>query len=295
MLIFYHTNNGFMGERRDGVTLSDFNLANDIKQLVVKKGVYHVDSSSFNKISEKSRNFINYNQYYKSDIEASLSTLEQNKTVDSGARDSAITFLRGVKVAESLPFIDNNIQLVNTIIDLTNNSTRSESEQTSIQERLIQQVINDPNNTDFKRSFAFGKELGVWAMGDGVLEGNFKGTVLGVSKGKVLVDGTITYHYSDRFEDPVEMSIEFGRPYDINETWTVSINEVYPDPLPIQKRLEFDRIQKHSYGEEYAENIKHIAIKTVETIKDKAKENPIIGGAIINGIIRGVLNFFTPN
>lgn len=102
----------------------------------------------------------------------------------------------------------------------------------SIQERFISSQIVY-NNYTFEQVYSWGDEL-IWAMGEGVLSGEFKGTVVDKGNGTALVNGMITYQYTDRFTDPldtydwVEGNADIGGlAYDITETWTVKINGIY--------------------------------------------------------------------
>lgn len=102
----------------------------------------------------------------------------------------------------------------------------------NIQERfLTKQVVNQ--DYTFKQVYSWGDEL-VWAMGEGVLSGEFKGSVIDKGNGTVLIDGVITYQYADKFTDPydtfdwVEGETDIGGvAYDITETWTVKVNGIY--------------------------------------------------------------------
>ena len=102
----------------------------------------------------------------------------------------------------------------------------------SIQGRFIQQVIQ--GETRFENAYKWGDEM-VWAMGSGVLEGKFKeGTVVKQNDGAYKITGHIEYHYTDRFEDPLDTFNwvpgswgPFGTPYNVEECWTVPINGVY--------------------------------------------------------------------
>ena len=103
----------------------------------------------------------------------------------------------------------------------------------SIQGRFIQQVIQDQDDTRFKNAYKWGDEM-VWAMGSGVLKGEFKGTVVKQDDGAYKITGCIEYHYTDRFEDPLDTFNwfsgswdPFGTPYNVEERWTVSIDGVY--------------------------------------------------------------------
>lgn len=103
----------------------------------------------------------------------------------------------------------------------------------SIQGRFIQQVIQDQDDTRFKNAYKWGDEM-VWAMGSGMLEGEFKGTVVKQDDGTYKITGHIEYHYTDRFEDPYDTFNwvsgswdPFGTPYDVEERWTVPIDGVY--------------------------------------------------------------------
>lgn len=71
-------------------------------------------------------------------------------------------------------------------------------------------------------------------MGSGMLEGEFKGTVVKQDDGAYKITGHIEYHYTDRFEDPYDTFnwvpgswAPYGTPYDVEERWTVPINGVY--------------------------------------------------------------------
>ena len=101
----------------------------------------------------------------------------------------------------------------------------------SIQGRFIQQVIQ--GETRFKNAYKWGDEM-VWAMGSGMLEGEFKGTVVKQDDGAYKITGHIEYHYTDRFEDPYDTFNwvpgswdPYGTPYDVEERWTVPIDGVY--------------------------------------------------------------------
>lgn len=102
----------------------------------------------------------------------------------------------------------------------------------SIQGRFIQQVIQ--GETSFKNAYKWGDEM-VWAMGSGVLKGEFKeGTVVKQDDGAYKITGCIEYRYTDRFEDPYDTFNwvpgswdPYGTPYDVEERWTVPIDGVY--------------------------------------------------------------------
>lgn len=103
----------------------------------------------------------------------------------------------------------------------------------SIQGRFIQQVIQ--GETSFENAYKWGDEM-VWAMGSGVLKGELKEgtTVVKQNDGAYKITGCIEYHYTDRFEDPLDTFNwfsgswdPFGTPYNVEERWTVSIDGVY--------------------------------------------------------------------
>ena len=102
----------------------------------------------------------------------------------------------------------------------------------SIQGRFIQQVIQ--GETRFENAYKWGDEM-VWAMGSGVLKGEFKeGTVVKQNDSAYKITGCIEYRYTDRFEDPFDTfnwlpgSLDlFGTPYDVEKRWTVPIDGVY--------------------------------------------------------------------
>jgi hypothetical protein len=69
-----------------------------------------------------------------------------------------------------------------------------------------------------------------FSHGDGVVSGEFSGTVS--SQGGILrISGESRFRFTDRFEDPVNLSIEVGGdPYDITGEWTASFSaEVFAD------------------------------------------------------------------
>ena len=98
-----------------------------------------------------------------------------------------------------------------------------------VQNTFIQQVINGKDN--FSQIYNFGKDL-VWAMGGGVLSGNFVGTVTQNSDGSYRVKGSIQYSYSDEFKDPYDTfnwtksSYDpNGVPYKVYEKWNVNLDQ----------------------------------------------------------------------
>ena len=70
-----------------------------------------------------------------------------------------------------------------------------------------------------------------WAIGNANLIGKFQGSITKNKDGTVHIDGKITYHFEDSFEDPYDTFNwtrdtswnPDGTPYKITEYWTIDV------------------------------------------------------------------------
>ena len=105
----------------------------------------------------------------------------------------------------------------------------------SIQGRFINDIVSGQASKDkngnyyFENAYDFGSEM-IWAMGDGMSKGTFRGEIIHNKDGTATLDGVIEYEYSDKFTDPYDVFDVIpgennlgGAPYDVRENWTVDI------------------------------------------------------------------------
>lgn len=132
------------------------------------------------------------------------------------------------------------------------------SETLGVYDRVNRQIIDKakaqgegPLSYQFGRSYPFGSTLdlllgnGFFSLGDSVVKGNFAGDAR-KEKGYLVINGIITYNFSDKFRDPTskverlmeeenitrEEAIarlgdsldEYGIPYDILDSWKTKFN-----------------------------------------------------------------------
>ena len=99
-------------------------------------------------------------------------------------------------------------------------------------------LTNDIINGSYTFIGGYDFESEVFEIGGAVVEGVFNGSVIENKDGSYHIKGTITYKFSDRFQDPYDMDkikidpsskiANFdGKPYWITETWKIEIDGDY--------------------------------------------------------------------
>ena len=75
----------------------------------------------------------------------------------------------------------------------------------------------------FRNGYSF---YGVsWAHGGSVVSGEINGVVLKKEQ-FLIIEATVDYHFSDRFEDVLGIGIDLGTPYPISGYWRTRIEAI---------------------------------------------------------------------